>query len=188
MSSDLLVCCDIRPSFWTHVDSGLETAKSRDRAIGQLGYYAGLRISEIVALNTDDVSLSARLGAVKIWHGKGDTTRVVPLNAELRRGISAWLDERKADTDALFVSRGGERLSVRSAGAIVAKIGRLAGIDDLTPHVLRYTFATNLTRGGTDLVIVAELCGHRRLDTTRRYALPSDADRLRAVETLPVEG
>jgi len=168
----------------------LETAKSRDRAIGQLGFYAGLRISEIVALNVGDVSLSARLGTVKIWHGKGDTTRAVPLNAELRRGISAWLDERKADTDAdaLFVSRSGGRLSVRSAGAIVAKIGRLAGIDDLTPHVLRHTFATNLTRGGTDLVIVAELCGHRRLDTTRRYALPSAADRLRAVETLPVEG
>jgi len=167
----------------------LETAKSRDRAIGQLGFYAGLRISEIVALNISDVSLSTRLGTVKIWHGKGDTARTVPLHPELRRGIGAWLDERKAaDADALFVSRSGERLSVRSAGAIVAKIGQLAGIDDLTPHVLRHTFATNLTRGGTDLVIVAELCGHRRLDTTRRYSLPTAADRQRAVEMLPVEG
>jgi integrase/recombinase XerC len=147
-----------------------------------------LRISEIVALNIGDVSLSARLGTVKIWHGKGDTTRTVPLHPELRRGIGIWLDERSADSEALFVGRSGKRLSVRSAGAVVVKIGELAAISDLTPHVLRHTFATNLTRGGTDLVIVAELCGHRRLETTRRYSLPTDADRLRAVEMLPVEG
>jgi len=85
-------------------------------------------------------------------------------------------------------NRRGTRLSSRSVGGVVVKLGELVGIDGLTIHVLRHTFGTNLIRQGTDVVLVAELMGHRRLDTTRRYSLPTTADRVRAIEGLPVEG
>lgn len=84
---------------------------------------------------------------------------------------------------------GGSRLSVRAAHDIVTGIAARAGLDDdVTAHVLRHTFATTLVRGGIDLVIVAELLGHARLETTRAYTRPSAEDRARALELLVVDG
>ena len=165
-----------------------QTEGSRDRAIGLLGFYAGLRVAELAALNVDDVVLSARRGRVIVWHGKGDIYREVPLHPEARKGVTTWLKARQSEADALLLNRRGTRLSSRSVGGVVVKLGELAGIDGLTTHVLRHTFGTNLIRQGTDVVLVAELMGHRRLDTTRRYSLPTTADRVRAIEGLPVEG
>ena len=87
---------------------------------------------------------------------------------------------------ALFVGRQGGRLTARSIDRVVRKIGALAGLD-LSAHVLRHTCVTNLVRAGNDLVLVAELAGHRRLETTRRYSLPSEADRQAAMEALELE-
>lgn len=70
----------------------------------------------------------------------------------------------------------------------MAELGELAGIEGLSTHVLRHKFGTNLIRQGTGVVLVAELMGHRRLDTTRPYSLPTTADRVRAIEGQPVEG
>jgi integrase/recombinase XerC len=145
----------------------------------------GLRVGEIAALDVADVSLSAKLGVVKIWHGKGNKSREVPLHSEARKALSAYLLTRKGDS-ALFTGRDG-RLGTRSVGQIVVKSGKRAGIDNLTPHVLRHTFATNLIRSGTDITLVADLLGHASLDTTRRYSLPSAGDRARAVESLPTD-
>ena len=176
------------PQDQTRFPRELERCDSRDRAIGLMCYYAGLRVAEIASFNVGDVSMSARIGSVTIWRGKGDTTRSVPLHPELRRALAAYLAERQSNTDALFANRAGARLSVRSVGAVVAKVGKSVGIDDLTPHVLRHTFATNLVRQGTDLMLTASLLGHKNVVTTMLYTRPSAADRARAVEMLPVEG
>ncbi len=167
-----------------------ERAKARDRAIVVLLLYTGLRLAELVALDVDDVKMSARKGIVVVRSGKGDAYREVPLNALVRQVVEEWLTERKAmaavDERAVFVGRSGRRLSKRSVDDVVRGLGKDAGIS-LSAHILRHTFLTRLARQGSDLVLVAELAGHRRLETTRRYSLPSDIDRLLAVENLQID-
>jgi integrase/recombinase XerC len=169
-----------------------ERAKARDRAIVVVLLYTGLRLAELVALDVDDVKMSARKGLVVVRSGKGDAYREVPLNALVRQVLDEWIGERRsmlADTDgerALFVGRSGRRLSKRSVDDVVRGLGRDAGVA-LSAHILRHTFLTRMVRQGSDLVLVAELAGHRRLETTRRYSLPSDIDRLLAVENLQID-
>jgi site-specific recombinase XerD len=92
------------------------------------------------------------------------------------------------DNPALFLNQRGGRLSVRGAHDIITGIASAAGLeDDTTAHVLRHTFATTLVRGGTDLVIVAELLGHSRLETTRGYTRSTAEDRTRALDLLVVD-
>jgi site-specific recombinase XerD len=86
----------------------------------------------------------------------------------------------------LFLSRSGNRLSARSVDEVVRKLGRVARVE-LSAHRLRRTWVTRLVRAGNDVVLVADLAGHRKLETTRRYSLPSVGDRQRAVDGLVVE-
>ena len=167
-----------------------ERASARDRAIVVVLLYTGLRLAELVALDVDDVKMSARKGIVVVRSGKGDAYREVPLNALVRQVLAEeWLKERPklaAESErALFVGRSGRRLSKRSVDDVVRGPGKDAGVK-LSAHALRHTFLTRMVRQGSDLVLVAELAGHRRLETTRRYSLPSDADRLLAVERLQI--
>jgi site-specific recombinase XerD len=164
----------------------------RDQALALVPFYAGARISEIVALDVDDVARSARKGVLRIY-GKGERVRQVPIHPQLHTALTDWLSER-ADwpgsnkSPALFLNQRGQRLSVRGAHDIVTAIAAAAGLeDDTTVHVLRHTFATTLVRGGTDLVIVAELLGHARLETTRAYTRPSAEDRTRALNLLLID-
>lgn len=160
---------------------------SRDRAIALLGFYSGLRVAELAALNIADVALSARKGTVTVWHGKGDRHRELPLHPEARAAVSEWLDERwESKSEALFINRRGGRLSARSVCEIVAQLGASVGLE-ISTHVLRHTFGTNLVRQGTDVVLVAELMGHSRLESTRRYSLPSAGDRVAAIAGLPTD-
>jgi site-specific recombinase XerD len=168
-----------------------ERARARDRAIAVVLLYTGLRLAELVALDVGDLRMSARKGVVIVRSGKGDAYREVPLNALVRQALDEWLAERKARVDdandkALFVGRSGRRLSKRSVDDVVRGLGKDAGVS-LSAHVLRHTFLTRMVRQGSDLVLVAELAGHRRLETTRRYSLPSDIDRLLAVENLQID-
>jgi integrase/recombinase XerC len=167
-----------------------ERASARDRAIVVVLLYTGLRLAELVALDLDDVRVSARKGLVVVRSGKGDAYREVPLNALVRQVLEEWLGERQrlaaAAERAVFVGRGGRRLSKRSVDDVVRGLGEDAGVK-LSAHLLRHTFLTRMVRQGSDLVLVAELAGHRRLETTRRYSLPSDADRLLAVERLQID-
>ncbi|MCA1681093.1 MAG: tyrosine-type recombinase/integrase [Actinobacteria bacterium] len=164
----------------------------RDQALALVPFYSGARISEIVALDVDDIARSARKGVLRIL-GKGERVRHVPIHPQLRAALTGWLDERNdwpgaKDTPALFLNQRGQRLSVRGAHDIVTAIAAAAGLDDhATVHILRHTFATTLVRGGTDLVIVAELLGHARLETTRAYTRPSAEDRTRALDLLLVD-
>ena len=165
---------------------------ARDRALGLVPFYAGTRIAETVALDLDDVRLSARKGALRVL-GKGDRLREVPIHPQLRTALSEWLAERRdwsgaVESSALFLNRRGSRLSARGAHDVITGIAAQAGLEDrVTAHVLRHSFATTLVRGGTDLVIAAELLGHARLETTRVYTRPSAEDRHRAVGLLPVD-
>jgi integrase/recombinase XerC len=167
-----------------------ERASARDRAIVVVLLYTGLRLAELVALDVGDVRVSARKGLVVVRSGKGDAYREVPLNALVRQVLGEWLAERPAkarnEERALFVGRGGRRLSKRAVDDVVRGLGDDAGVK-LSAHVLRHTFLTGMVRRGTDIVLVAELAGHRRLETTRRYSLPSDVDRLLAVENLQID-
>jgi integrase/recombinase XerC len=168
-----------------------ERAKARDRAIVVMLFYTGLRLAELVALDVDDVKTSARKGVVIVRSGKGDAYREVPLNALVRQVLEEWTAERKKarapeGERAFFLGRSGRRLSKRSVDDVVRGLGKDAGIS-LSAHILRHTFLTRLVRQGSDLVLVAELAGHRRLETTRRYSLPSDIDRLLAVENLQID-
>lgn len=167
-----------------------EQASARDRAIVTVLIFTALRLSELAALDIGDVPVSARKGLVVVRSGKGDAFREVPLNAEARGALERWLAEREraaADDElGLFVGRAGRRLSSRSIDTAVRNVGKQAGIG-LSAHVLRHTCVTNLVRQGHDLVLVAELAGHRRLETTRRYSLPSDADRQAAMEGIRID-
>jgi integrase/recombinase XerC len=160
----------------------------RDRAVALLLLYTALRMGECAALEVGDVLLSARKGKVIVRAGKGGAYREVPLNSEVRAALEAWLDHRRkrfADTGepALFLSRRGRRLSTRAIDLLLRRLGKEAGLA-FSAHTLRHTCLTNLVRQGTDLVLVAELAGHKQLETTRRYSLPSDQDRAAAMERL----
>jgi len=164
---------------------------ARDRAIAHLLFYTGLRIGECAALDVDDVALSARKGQVVVRRGKGDAYREVPLNAAVRVSLAVYVRERAGRTDAegepaIFLNPQGRRLSTRAIDLVVRELGRDAGLA-LSAHVLRHTCLTALVRNGTDLVLVAEIAGHRRLETTRRYSLPSARDRAAAMDGVRVD-
>jgi integrase/recombinase XerC len=172
---------------------------ARDRAIATVFFYAALRLSELAALDVDDVEMSARRGRVRVRAGKGDAYREVPLNSACRRALDEWLAARAEqlalleetgrgveDAGALWLARSGGRMGPRAVDLVVRRLAADAKLE-LSPHVLRHTCVTNLIRSGADVVLVAEIAGHRRLDTTRRYSLPSQADKDAALEAVLVE-
>jgi site-specific recombinase XerD len=167
-----------------------EGTAPRDRAIVVVLLHTALRLSELAALDTDDVRMSARKGMVIVRSGKGDAHREIPLNPSARTALEAWLTARREvaaqGERALFVGRTGRRLTPRAIDLVVRKVAAAAGLE-LSAHVLRHTCITKLVRAGHDVVLVAELAGHRRLETTRRYSLPSHADRQQAMDGLEVE-
>ncbi len=146
--------------------------------------------SEAAALRLGDVRISARKGLVVVRSGKGDAYREVKLNALVRAMLDEWVAVRariaQEGETSFFVSRSGSALSSRSVDLAVRRVAARARLE-LSAHVLRHTFVTGLVRAGNDLVLVAELAGHRRLETTRRYSLPSKADRQKAVSDLEID-
>jgi integrase/recombinase XerD len=155
----------------------LATAEGlRDRAMLELMYGAGLRVSELVGLET--VQLNLRQGALRV-RGKGDKERLVPLGEEARHWLERYLGEaRPALAGArpgpeLFVGRRGAALSRQRFWRIVKQLAVRAGIDAdrVTPHGLRHSFATHLLNHGADLRALQLLLGHSSLSTTQIYTL-----------------
>lgn len=146
----------------------------RDRAILEVLYSAGLRVSELVGLDLDDVDLSE--GFLQI-RGKGKRERLALLGPAAQQALAEWLAareaflrQRRANVLAIFVNRFGTRLSSRSVGRLLQTYLRQAGIDTRTsPHTLRHTFATHLLDAGADIRGVQELLGHKQLTTTQIY-------------------
>ena len=141
----------------------------RDRAILELFYASGIRLSELVALDLEDVDLSARMVRVM---GKGRKERIVPFNQKASAALRAWLKDRLALTrgDALFVNARGGRLTGRSVQRLVARyVSSCSTRFGISPHALRHSFATHLLQAGADLRAIQELLGHVQLSTTQRY-------------------
>jgi integrase/recombinase XerC len=145
----------------------------RDRAILELLYAAGVRLSELVSLNLGDLSLDT--GQMVVW-GKGGKERLVLLGKPAMQALRAYLRDGRTKlrgkkiTDALFLNRFGGRLSRRSIGLILDKYSKLAGLwRKVTPHLLRHTFATHMLEGGANLRVVQELLGHAQPTTTEIY-------------------
>ena len=166
----------------------------RDRVIALMPFYAGLRLGETVALDLADVQLSARKGLITVWSGKGGRYREIPVHAGLREHLALWIgDERPGwpgagASSALLLNRRGGRLSARGAHDILLTIAAEARLEPgFSGHVLRHTFGTRLIRDGHDLVLVAELMGHARTETTRGYSLPAAADAQAAINSLPAD-
>jgi integrase/recombinase XerC len=163
--------------------------RSLDRAVLLLMYYTGVRIGECAALNVDDVFVVGRKRKVIVRNGKGDYYREIPLNQDAAEAVQEWLKDRDARFSgkpidaALFINPQGRRMSTASLDLIVRKVGHICGLS-LSSHALRHTLLTNLVRNGNDLVLVAEIGGHKRLETTKRYTLPSAGDKERAMEGL----
>ncbi len=171
----------------------IEKCKSiRDKALAHLLFYTGLRIGECAALNIDDVPLSERKGLVIIRVGKGGGYREIPLNSQCREALQNWIAQRKKKfpnnlDPAFFISNLGQRLSIDGIDHAVRKLAKLAKLEGVSAHTLRHTCLTNLVRAGNDMVMVAQIGGHKKLETTMRYSLPTKFDQEAAMEKIQVE-
>lgn len=148
--------------------TGGETVlESRDRALLELAYSSGLRVSELEGLDPGDVDLEE--GIVRVM-GKGGKERLVPVGGRAREALSDYLKKRGSGDGPLFQNSRGGRLSDRSIRRVVKKYAGLMALGpDVTPHTLRHTFATHLLHGGADLRVIQELLGHSSLSTTQKY-------------------
>jgi integrase/recombinase XerD len=169
---------------------GVEAAGYRDRAILELLYGTGMRISELCGLSLGDLDLNDRLVRVL---GKGAKERILPVGRYAAEAIIEWLGDegrpqiapeswaRRGDAEAMFLNVRGGRLTRQGAWGVVRKYAELVGLQDkLHPHVLRHSCATHLLEHGADIRSVQELLGHASLTTTQRYTKVT-AERLRTV-------
>ncbi|WP_185996238.1 site-specific tyrosine recombinase XerD [Nocardioides campestrisoli] len=159
----------------------------RDRALLELLYGTGARISEAVGLDVDDVD---RVEGTVLLRGKGSKERLVPVGSYALEAVSAYLTRGRPTLSegsspgpggALFLNSRGGRLSRQSAWAVLVKAAERAGVtQDVSPHTLRHSFATHLLDGGADVRVVQELLGHASVTTTQIYTLVT-VDNLREV-------
>jgi integrase/recombinase XerC len=145
----------------------------RDRAILELFYASGLRLSELVGLDTEDVNLASRIVRVA---GKGAKERLVPFNTSAQKALRAWYGDRaplrseRMKGDPVFLNARGGRLTGRSVQRLVARyVASCSTRFGISPHALRHSFASHLLQRGADLRAIQELLGHVQLSTTQRY-------------------
>jgi len=152
----------------------------RDRAMLELLYSSGLRVSELTGLNIGELDLVT--GMVRVT-GKGGKERIVPVGSRALEAMRGYLEEREGDpaTGALFLNTRGDRINRRSVARVVdTHVMRIAAFKRISPHTLRHTFATHMLEGGADLRAIQELLGHASLSTTQKYTHVS-IDRLMEV-------
>lgn len=139
-----------------------------ERALLEVLYGSGLRVSELSDLNTSDVDL--KQAVVSVRRGKGGKDRRVPMGPPAVEVVTAWLDDRPSvDHDALFLNTRSGRLSPRSIRRMLKRVGIASDNPGLHPHALRHSFATHLLGNGADLRGIQEMLGHASLSTTQRY-------------------
>jgi integrase/recombinase XerC len=146
----------------------------RDRLMLELLYGCGIRNSELVGINVDDIRLSTEAVLIR---GKGKKERYVPFGDAVKSALAAYLSARRAvlsefreNTPALLINQRGGRLTTRSVGRIIKRIAVAKGLSpDVHPHTLRHAFGTHMLEEGADLRAIQEMLGHERLSTTQRY-------------------
>lgn len=152
----------------------------RDRAIVEVLYATGIRVTELCGIDVGDVDGATRTLRVL---GKGDKQRTVPFGLPAQRALDAWTRARSelatGTVAALFVGVRGKRIDPRTVRSIVHRLSAEAGVPSIAPHALRHTTATHVLEGGADLRMVQELLGHSSMSTTQRYTHVS-VERLRA--------
>jgi integrase/recombinase XerD len=163
------------------------TLALRDRALLELLYGTGARISEAVGLDVDDLD---RVDGTVLLHGKGGKERLVPVGSFALAAVDAYLTRARPElastasadrAGAMFLNARGGRLSRQSAWTVLVKAAERAGVTkDVSPHTLRHSFATHLLEGGADVRVVQELLGHASVTTTQIYTLVT-VDNLREV-------
>jgi site-specific recombinase XerD len=160
--------------------------RRRDASLVLFMLNTGLRLGEAVSLQVEDVQLSDRRGSVLVRNGKGNKQRSIPLNNEARQALKDWYEVRPESKFVWTVVEGdtGSGLSGRTVQRLIFRYAQEASLDDLTPHVLRHSFAKNLVNAGVGLEKVAALLGHGSLNTTRIYVTPSEKDLELAVDAL----
>jgi len=158
----------------------------RDRAMLELLYATGLRVTELVSLDLDSISVDPRSPSVRCF-GKGAKERSIPIHEQALRALVGYLNDGRSKLvknrkeRALFVNRRGERLTRQGFWLILKQYARQAGIQTVvTPHSLRHSFATHMLRGGAPLRSVQELLGHANISTTQVYTQIKD-DHVRRV-------
>jgi integrase/recombinase XerC len=151
------------------MESPGEKEQLRDRAILELLYSSGLRVSELVGL--DENQLDQELGIVKVM-GKGRKERIVPVGKKAMEALKSYLEDRGhvEPNGPIFLNPRGGRLTARTVGRLVKKYTRHSGVfRKISPHSLRHTFATHLLDAGADIREIQEMLGHASLSTTQRY-------------------
>lgn len=163
--------------------------EQRDIAMIELLCGTGMRVGELVGLKVGDVEISGRRGSVLIRSGKGRSSRLIPLNVDVRKALAAWVEVRPAERGGgLFLGQRGT-LTASAVWRLVRQYGDYAEIKELHVHQLRHTVLTRMVRElGMDLATVARISGHRDLRTLMRYCEPSRADLEAAVEGLALGG
>lgn len=159
---------------------------SRDLAITVLLLGTGIRLSELVGLTLDKVNLECSGRNIKV-RGKGDKERIIPLTDELVSVLEHYLKTRpNVSSSHLFISRLGDELRARSVYGLVKKYLKATGIKKtkMAVHSLRHTFGTSLMNNGVNIVVIQELLGHKKLETTRRYLHINSVDLRNAVDSL----
>ncbi|MCW2756090.1 MAG: tyrosine recombinase XerD subunit [Marmoricola sp.] len=161
----------------------------RDRALLEVLYGTGARISEAVGLDVDDLDLGSEdSGGTVLLRGKGSKERIVPVGRFARAAVAAYLTRARpglvaggAGTPAMFLNARGGRLSRQSAWTVIVRSAERAGVRaEVSPHTMRHSFATHLLEGGADVRVVQELLGHASVTTTQVYTLVT-VDSLREV-------
>ena len=169
---------------------GDEPQQLRDKALLELLYATGARVSEAVALNVDDVLSDGGAQDFVRLFGKGNKQRIVPVGSFARSALDAYLvrarptfSARGLATPALFLGARGQRVSRQNAWLIIRAAAKRAHLDlEISPHTFRHSFATHLLAGGADVRVVQELLGHSSVATTQIYTLVT-ADTLRDMYT-----
>ncbi len=161
-------------SLFQAIQEGRPSLVKRDHAIVQLLLQTGIKLGELTGLRLSDVQLRGNgEGSLLVGEGDGNNCRQVPLNSLARAALQDYLRVRSASdgTDNLFLSQGGGCISRRTVQRLVNVYAKAAGLEDVSAHVLRHTFAVSTLQDTEDLSLVARLLGHRCLETTAKYLI-----------------
>lgn len=175
-----------------------QSTSLRNKALVLILLHTGIRLGEVAALKLADVRVCRTRGSLTVRCGKGMRRREVPLNGSVRSILLEYIPALRADLvrrsraavddseQPFWLGQSGKKFGTRNIDLIIRKIGDRVNLN-VSAHVLRHTFCTRAVRGGIDIAMVADLAGHSRVDTTRRYAKPTKEDKAAAIEKLNID-